>query len=88
MFSSTKEFKKEYQTRLAMRYGNTVEDAHPTELYDILGEMVRDYAGKFWRDTRNEVIKGKKQWSIGNDETKLQLLMIEGYHHIMVSLWL
>ena len=61
MFSSTKEFKKEYQTRLAMRYGNTVEDAHPTELYDILGEMVRDYAGKFWRDTRNEVIKGKKQ---------------------------
>lgn len=62
MFSSTKEFKKEYQQRLVERYGNSVEEAHPTELYDILGEMVRDYAGKFWRDTRNDVLNnGKKQ---------------------------
>lgn len=62
MFSSKEEFKKEYQQRLGERYGNSVEQAHPTELYDILGEMVRDYAGKYWRDTRNDVINnGKKQ---------------------------
>ena len=63
MFSSKKEFIKEYQLRLAERYGNSVNDAHPTELYDILGEMVRDYAGKYWRDTRDIVLKkGKKQY--------------------------
>lgn len=62
MFSSKEEFKKEYQQRLGERYGNSVEQAHPTELYDILGEMVRDYAGKYWRDTRNDVVNnGKKQ---------------------------
>lgn len=62
MFSSKKEFKQVYQQRLIERYGNSVEEAHPTELYDVLGEMVRDYAGKFWRDTRTDVLKnGRKQ---------------------------
>lgn len=61
MFSSTKEFKKEYQQRLAERYGNSVDEAHPSELYDILGEMVRDYAGKYWRDTRTNIIKNQKK---------------------------
>ena len=62
MFSSKKEFKQVYQQRLIERYGNSVEEAHPTELYDVLGEMVRDYAGKYWRDTRTDVLKkGRKQ---------------------------
>ena len=62
MFSSKKEFKQIYQQRLIERYGNTVEEAHPTELFDILGEMVRDYAGLYWRDTRKTVFdKGRKQ---------------------------
>ncbi len=61
MFSSKKEFIKEYTTRLSERYGNSVEDAHPTELYDILGEMVRDYAGKFWRETKDNVVKKEKK---------------------------
>ena len=55
MFSSKKEFKQIYQQRLIEKYGNTVEEAHPTELFDILGEMVRDYAGLYWRDTRKTV---------------------------------
>ena len=62
MFSSKKKFKEVYQQRLVERYGNSVEEAHPSELYDILGEMVRDYAGKDWRNTREEVLhKGRKQ---------------------------
>ena len=61
MFSSKKEFIKEYTTRLSERYGNSVDDAHPTELYDILGEMVRDYAGKYWRETKDNVVKKEKK---------------------------
>ena len=62
MFSSKKEFKEIYQQRLIERYGNSVQEAHPSELYDVLGEMVRDYAGKFWRNTREDVLhKGRKQ---------------------------
>ncbi len=61
MFSSKKEFIKEYTTRLSQRYGNSVDDAHPTELYDVLGEMVRDYAGKFWRETKDNVVKKEKK---------------------------
>ena len=56
MFSSKKKFKEVFQLRLIEKYGNTIEEAHPTELYDILGEMVRDYAGKDWRNTREEVL--------------------------------
>ena len=61
MFSSKREFIKEYTTRLSQRYGNSVDDAHPTELYDVLGEMVRDYAGKFWRETKDNVVKKEKK---------------------------
>lgn len=61
MFSSKKEFIKEYTTRLSQRYGNSVDDAHPTELYDVLGEMVRDYAGKYWRETKDNVVKKEKK---------------------------
>jgi len=61
MFSSKREFIKEYTTRLSQRYGNSVDDAHPTELYDVLGEMVRDYAGKYWRETKDNVVKKEKK---------------------------
>ena len=62
MFSSKKQFKQVFQQRLVEKYGNSVQEAHPTELYDVLGEMVRDYAGKYWRDTRTDVLKkGRKQ---------------------------
>jgi starch phosphorylase len=33
-----------------------------TERYDILGEMVRDYAGYYWRNCREDIVKnGRKQ---------------------------
>lgn len=62
MFSNTLEFKQNFERRLLEKYGNTIEDSHITEKYDILGEMVRDYASYNWRSTRDEVRqKGKKQ---------------------------
>ena len=68
MFSSKREFIKEYTTRLSQRYGNSVDDAHPTELYDVLGEMVRDYAGKFWRETKDNVVKKEKKMKTYKEE--------------------
>ena len=61
MFSNKKEFKREFEKRLTERYGRTVADSHVTERYEVLGEMVRDYAGVGWRDCREETTKGKKQ---------------------------
>ncbi len=61
MFSSKENFKKEFLKRLEEKYGNDVPDSHIFEQYDILGEMVRDYAGKYWRETKDKVIEGHKK---------------------------
>lgn len=61
MFSSTKEFKNEFQRRLLEKYANSVSESHVFEQYEILAEMVRDYAGKHWRGTRESVIKENKK---------------------------
>jgi len=61
MFKTTKQFKDEFISRLQMKYGTSIEESHISEQYDILGEMVRDYAGQLWRATRQETISGKKQ---------------------------
>ncbi|MFA7111790.1 MAG: glycogen/starch/alpha-glucan family phosphorylase, partial [Bacilli bacterium] len=57
MFSNKEEFKKEFVERLHNKYGKEVSEAHYLEQYDILGEMVRDYAGSDWRNTREYVLK-------------------------------
>ena len=56
-----KKFKEDFQKRLLDKYGNTVNESHIIEQYEILAEMVRDYAGQDWRKTREEVVAGKKQ---------------------------
>ena len=63
MFNSVKEFKTEYQQRLLDTYAETVEEAHPYERYEILAKMVRDEAGKYWRETRNDVTQHDKKTS-------------------------
>ena len=60
MFHNVATFKKEFTDRLLTKYGNNVEEAHISEQFDVLGEMVRDYAGHYWRDTRNQTVAGKK----------------------------
>ena len=45
MFDNKEDFKKTFALRLEERYGRSVEDSHITERFEVLGEMVRDYAG-------------------------------------------
>ena len=61
MFHNVATFKKEFTDRLLTKYGQNVEESHISEQFDILGGMIRDYAGRYWRDTRTQTIeKGKK----------------------------
>ena len=61
MFSTVENFKEEFIKRLEEKYGNSVQESHIFEQYDILGSMVRDYAGKYWRETKDKVIKNNKK---------------------------
>ena len=62
MFDNVKAFKEEFARRLSEKFGRTVEDSHITERYDVLGEMVRDYAGYSLRDSMEDVNRhGRKQ---------------------------
>ncbi|MDY6429555.1 MAG: glycogen/starch/alpha-glucan phosphorylase [Bacilli bacterium] len=56
MFDNKKDFKETFARRLEEKYGRSVVDAHILERFDILGEMVRDYAGKNWRVSREEML--------------------------------
>jgi starch phosphorylase len=60
IFNNEEEFKKEYLKRIVSKYGRGPETAHIYEKYDILGEMVRDYAGFNWRQT-HEYVQNKNQ---------------------------
>ena len=71
MFSNTKDFKENFERRLLEKYGNSIEDSHITEKYDILGEMVRDYASYNWRSTQNEVRNDNKKRLVGNRNEKI-----------------
>ena len=55
LFNNKKEFEKIYLDRLTAKYGKDPKDAHVYEKYDILGELVRDYSGTIWRNTRQYV---------------------------------
>ena len=52
MFKNKEEFKKEYIEGLAEKYGVNIEDADITEKFDVLGSLVKNYAGMRWRSTR------------------------------------
>ena len=61
MFQNKLDFKQTFERRLEEKYGRTVEDSHITERYDILGEMVRDYAGYNWRACRENILQKNKR---------------------------
>ncbi|MFA5481282.1 MAG: glycogen/starch/alpha-glucan phosphorylase [Bacilli bacterium] len=61
MFKNKAEFKEHFARRLTEKYGKNVHDSHITERYDILGELVRDYAGNNWRKTREYILKNKEK---------------------------
>jgi starch phosphorylase len=56
MFDNKLDFKQTFERRLEEKYGRSVSDSHITERYDILGEMVRDYAGYDWRNCRENIL--------------------------------
>lgn len=64
MFNDKLDFKQEFERRLSEKYGRSVQDSHITERYDVLGEMVRDYAGIYWRNCRTDLIEGDKKQAI------------------------
>ena len=46
MFKNKEEFKEIFLGRLESKFGRTVQDSHITERYEILGHIIRDYAGQ------------------------------------------
>ncbi|MDD6301902.1 MAG: glycogen/starch/alpha-glucan phosphorylase [Bacillales bacterium] len=55
MFTNKEEFKKEFQKRCITKYGNDMKKCHITELYDVLGTMVRDYVAVDWKASKDYV---------------------------------
>ena len=56
LFKNKEEFASMYKDRIVAKYGKEPQDAHIFEKYEILGEIVRDYAGTSWRNTRTYTI--------------------------------
>ena len=61
MFQNKLDFKQTFERRLEEKYGRSVPDSHITERYDVLGEMVRDYAGYYWRECREDILATNKK---------------------------
>ena len=57
MFENNEVFKKEFARRLLERFGVSVEYSHVSERYEVLGEMVRDFANVDWAITHDKTIK-------------------------------
>ncbi len=57
MFENKEVFKKEFARRLLERFGVSVEYSHVSERYEVLGEMVRDFANVDWAITHDKTIK-------------------------------
>lgn len=55
MFNNKEEFKREYQERIVQAYGRSLEQAHKTEQYLVLGDMVRQYASVHWKETKENI---------------------------------
>jgi len=83
MFNSTSSFKAEFETRLNEKYGRSVIDSHITERYDVLGTMVRDFAGYDWRKTREEInTKKEKQLVYFSMEFLIGRLMVNNMQNL------
>ncbi|MDY5441723.1 MAG: glycogen/starch/alpha-glucan phosphorylase [Candidatus Enteromonas sp.] len=61
MFENKSDFKRTFALRLEEKYGRSVADSHITERYDVLGEMVRDYAGAHWRVCREKILQNSER---------------------------
>lgn len=61
-FSNKEEFKNEFKRRIIEKYGRSIEQAHKTEKYMVLGTMIRDFVGVNWKASKEVIAqKGQKQ---------------------------
>ena len=55
MFETKEIFKEEFEKRAIAKYGVDFRRCHITELYEILGSMVRDYTAYDWKASKEYV---------------------------------
>lgn len=55
MFNNVESFKKEFKNRVVTKYGVDMARCHITELYEVLGTMVRDYCAEDWKASKDFV---------------------------------
>lgn len=55
MFNNKQEFVEEFTKRIEENYGRSVDQSHPTERFMVLGQMVRDFAGIHWKETKEKI---------------------------------
>ena len=60
-FTNKEEFKEEFKTRIIAKYGRSIESAHITEKYMVLGTMIRDYAAINWKASKEEIAKNQEK---------------------------
>jgi glycogen phosphorylase len=83
MFQNKLDFKQAFERRLSEKYGRSVPDSHITERYDILGEMVRDYAGYYWRNCREDILNnGDRQCIYFSMEFLIGRLMLDNMQNL------
>lgn len=61
MFENKTEFKKEFERRAVAKYGRSIKSCSSEELYEILGAMVRDYAGSDWKRSKETIEKNQQK---------------------------
>ena len=57
LFESKDSFKESFKEAVSDAYGRDFEDTYPEERYIVLGNMIRDFAGEHWRETKNAIKK-------------------------------
>lgn len=61
VFENKEIFKEEYQRRIIEHYGRSIDQAHITEKFMILGEMIRDHASIHWYESKNAIQEGQEK---------------------------
>ncbi len=61
MFENKENFKKAFERRIIEKYGRSVQESHISERFDVLGNMVRDYASINWKATKEKTLQNQSR---------------------------